>query len=280
MATKKTHPDHGFTETICDSWDDFLSDQRKTVGRSIFGQIFRGHGDHTWQLSSVIERWLDRMRRHDKARNLRDLFGDETSYRLSRSGQLEFFKELATGLPGFDTRGLSEVDWLALARHNGLRSPLLDWSRSPFVAAFFAVTETFSIANGNAPPEQWGGGDQPIHFPFKPFAIWALSCDPAIFLPDEFELVLARNQINYWQKAQSGVFTSLKHDTHLDLVSYLASKNKANCLECFVIAGQEAGKVLRDCERMNITYATLFPELRGAAIQANIGYTWTMLGGN
>jgi len=50
-------------------------------------------------------------------------------------------------------------------------------------------------------------------------------------------------------------------------------------LAVFLIPGRETAKALFDLEAMNITFATLFPDLRGAAIQANIGPTWRILGG-
>ncbi len=97
-------------------------------------------------------------------------------------------------------------------------------------------------------------------------------------MPDEFEVLSSLSAVNYWQKAQLGVFTRLTHNDHVDIASYLAKRKLLGQLMQFVIPGSETNKALSDLESMNITYASLFPDLRGAAMQANVGMTWKFLG--
>ena len=75
------------------------------------------------------------------------------------------------------------------------------------------------------------------------------------------------------------MFTRLTHDVHVDLEAYLKARGICKkYLECFVISGQEMGRALYDLELMNITLASVFPDLGGAAVQANMGHTLEMLG--
>ena len=118
----------------------------------------------------------------------------------------------------------------------------------------------------------------PVHMPLKPVCIWRLGVADNFWVKDEFEMYSNLGAINYWQKAQRGLFTRLTHQDHSDIVTYLTERKLDNGLHRFIIPGSETGKALSDLEAMNITFATLFPDLRGAALQANVASVWRFLG--
>ncbi|MBY0508568.1 MAG: hypothetical protein K2P94_00315, partial [Rhodospirillaceae bacterium] len=109
-------------------------------------------------------------------------------------------------------------------------------------------------------------------------ALWRLSTSQEAFGPDEFEFLSSLSSINYWQKAQRGHFTQLRHRDYLDIESYLESRGCLGHLTKFILPGREAGRVLNELESMNISFATLFPDLQGAARQANLASALITLG--
>ena len=94
--------------------------------------IFRGHASENWKLESTLKRKMNETGNEN--------IGEKT---------LDNFKKHCLGRRGHNPSRLSENEWWALGQHFGLNTPLLDWSDSPYVAAFFAFnsenTETDNV---------------------------------------------------------------------------------------------------------------------------------------
>lgn len=88
---------------------------------------FRGQADAAWPLYSSLSRYLLTHRVHPKAWSSQEL-------RI-----LRIFKRKAHLLLHHLPEEQDSFEWLALMQHHGAPTRLLDFSWSPFVAAFFAL---------------------------------------------------------------------------------------------------------------------------------------------
>ena len=177
--------DSGVRVTQCESWDKFIQALRVTAGSQISSCIYRGHAKPDWKLSSTWERSIAHWNR-GPPRSREELYGLRDGYERFRSrseslgnyeqgrdARLGLFKRLTATMPEIPTRALeTDDDWWSFGRHYGLHTPLLDWSRSPFIAAFWAFMERVTSENrhlGSPNPE-------PIVSSGPPVVVWELSC--------------------------------------------------------------------------------------------------------
>lgn len=94
--------------------------------------LFRGQADARWELQTSFERAFQVL--------------DRSLWRAVEDYSLTAFKRR---LHLFDDNVPSDSDvleWLALMQHHGCPTRLLDWTRSPYVAAFFALDGDFDAA--------------------------------------------------------------------------------------------------------------------------------------
>jgi hypothetical protein len=92
--------------------------------------LFRGHSNASWKLETTLERFIDRpIEAGDYCRTIRSVRPAVVSI-TGKEWNIPEFKSGAIPPTGYE--------FMIYLRHHGFPSPLLDWTRSPYVAAFFA----------------------------------------------------------------------------------------------------------------------------------------------
>jgi hypothetical protein len=133
---------------------------------------FRGHADAAWDLETYLDRetFLHCGRRDSRL-----------MWRLAAVHEkplLREFQERAhqylTHLPGDD----EIIDWLALMQHYGASTRLLDWTRSPYVALYFAVEKGVPLPRKEKRLAAKLHGKRSR--PQRSAAVWAIDCDWAL----------------------------------------------------------------------------------------------------
>lgn len=225
------------------------------------GVLFRGQREARWGLSTSLARLMQRT--VEKEHRVPAVLQSHGRW-SSLSGKENFAERLPAFVP--ESGGGDVLLW-SLMQHHGGASPLLDWSRSPYVAAFFA----FADVALNTKTEQRSK---------KRLAVWALRCaiadDLAEANPDlDFRIYSTPLPNNPRLIAQQGCFTY--HASALDLEKELSASSPKGrhriCLEKITLPWECWVKALAHLNRMNVNYATLFPDLHGAALHATLTMT-------
>jgi hypothetical protein len=227
------------------TWEEF---KRHIAVFRFKGQVlFRGQHSNTYPLRTSF---------HRKSRNNLPLYLMQEVSRLRHQINAlspHYYEQTPEDLYGL----------LNLAQHHGFPTPFLDWTESPYVAAFFAfdcLTEknkwfekkdrepvrvfTFDL-------EAWRRVDR----------VWAQSLnDPC---PDfQFFHPPANNNPRYYPQQSMAAFSNV--DKIEDYVTAYEKAHKAKYLTRIDILASERGVVEDELRFMGITPATLFPGFEGA----------------
>jgi hypothetical protein len=214
--------------------------------------VFRGQCAAKWPLESTLDRLLRQP-------------GAPTGPAV-RERHLDTFKYATRGRRGAQPPQLgTENDWWALGQHFGLATPLLDWTTSPYVAAYFAFASEPN--DGDAYRAVWA---------LDRYLITARSADigkaatpPA--RPPVVEFVRPFSDENSRLVSQGGLFT--RAPDGVDVEAWVKA-NFEDATPDVVLAKIEIPNgdrhlCLRSLNRMNINHLSLFPDLFGASRYCN-----------
>ncbi len=240
-AGGKGQYDRGVLTITLSKWSEFYAE----VGR------FRGYEDYVWRGQE----------QHGDGWTLRSKFD-----RLSRNGHRkaclkqhreEFVKSIM-GRRGPNPPELSEDNLWALGQHHGLATPLLDWTRSPFVAAYFAFY-----------PKKLNNSERVVYALHRDIQRWYRRKSREVFI--EFPQITSHENIRLL--AQGGVFTKALDGedvkTRIQKCYHEKEHERRIILVEILMPDSCRGECLHALNWMNINHASLFPDLDGAAVFCN-----------
>ncbi len=252
---------NGISSFSLQSWSaffDFLEamvfDLKSTTDRSY---IWRGQRRSDWSLVTTLDRQLDTL-------GLLSAEPDELE-RIS-SEHLKTFRYAARGRRGSNPAALSDYEWWALGQHFGLATPLLDWTRSPFAALYFAFEEPSSETNTTR-------------------AIYGLSAKAVRHIASNLEngpsfergrlatieVVDPMSDENQRLVSQGGCFTRAPIGKPVETwVEQAFEDSDEPVMLRIEIANSDRLGCLRALNRMNINHLSLFPDLTGASRFTNL----------
>jgi FRG domain len=219
--------------------------------------IWRGQRRSDWSISSSLDRMFERL-------NL-VAAGPEALEQYSQ-GHLESFKYATRGRRGPNPASLLENEWWALGQHFGLATPLLDWTRSPFAAAYFAFEEI-----GAEPTKHRVvcGLDQRAVRLRSDQLLEERSFEKG--RPPVIEFVDPMSDENQRLVSQSGLFT--RAPAGIPVEQWVKREFRGSpdpVLLRVKIPDADRLNCLRTLNRMNINHLSLFPDLAGASRSTNL----------
>lgn len=230
------------TKTTKMTWDEYkiwVSSLAKSKGTF----FCRGHANDKWKLQTFFHR--EATHKNITLLQYLDVILPEVHYHITG-----MFNDL------IDLRNEHELGaFLALIQHYGFPTPLLDWTLSPYMAAYFAFREV---------DEKHPLSDNIKIYIFD-HAEWAKSFQQPLNLRDTtgkyVSIIRPYAKNNPRIIAQQGIFTVTNVD---DMEQHIiANSAKKTFLYTVELSVKEKPHVMRELNLMGINEMTLFPGLGG-----------------
>ncbi len=222
--------------------------------KSLFGRIFkhaeldylfRGQADASWGLEpSLLRRFRQTGKNINHAKMLE----------LEQEARAQFMSQAHLHLSEYViSRTHDQWDWWGLMQQYGAPTPMLDWTESPYVAAYFAANERFDC-DGSI----WYVSHERLTEVMKPVKTPDNRVSPHYYITPTDRVV-----------AQQSVAT-FSHDLTADQAVIMDELMPENCnppvFHRITFPANQKVTILKELRQMNISAASLFPGIDGLGL--------------
>jgi len=249
------------------TWTKFTHLIEDTLYQGIatsMGLLFRGHGDSEWLLEPKLRRLL---RKYGPFTPEAALLAEKQAFR-----SLLYYSSVHE-IPSHVMKKSAPILLHSFLAHHGAPTRLLDWTYSPYIAAYFAVAD----------PQKWDCDGAVFVVPETPLNRSSCKAYKIEFEANAMEkfmtlsfkdvradrcLVSMSPAAAYRrQLAQMGTFTVCSNPIadHGEIIAHRLNGSGSSCGK-LVIPKELKPEFLYRLERMNISAASLYPDLHGLGL--------------
>lgn len=255
---------NGYSIVELASWKDF----QEFVSQLSDNWAYRGQCNAQWGLQNAIER---------------------TDFiQLYREIEKDFLEEFQRGASNYLTKDevpQKLIEWLALMQHHGAPTRLLDLSKSPFIAAYFAFEEClysegkvavwainmkFLKEKALEELKKYMGEELKSSHNFINEVIFE-----EIFYSNRYSMIFPIEpfRMNRRYSLQQSIFVSTgnSYEPFMKQLSFLGSDIARAVIKMELPACHQKA-VLRELQKMNLHRASLFPDIDGYATSLRLRY--------
>lgn len=256
---------YNYSTVRLDSWQEFS----KYIQQFSERWAFRGQSNAAWVLNNAIER-TDFIRQHKRI-------------------EAQFVAEFQRGALNYLTKDQTPehlIEWIALMQHHGAPTRLLDLTKSPFIAAYFAFE--FAPVHENHYTAVWCLNVE--HLKNKSLAVlsqeFGENLKESHHLIDEkiFEILFYQNnkklvfpiepfRMNRRYSVQQSIFvsTGTSEAPFMEQLLFL-QEDLPKAVVKLEVPSRDKNTAMRELLKMNLHRASLFPDLDGYALSLKLRY--------